>query len=133
VSVDSFVARMRIRQEALFETTVDVTRGSTVGTLDTATSLYTAGTSTTVYSGPALIRPTIDQITQAGDTSVELSDFLVKFPANTAIQLGDLVTVTASVHDSDLVGAHLRVIHIDNDEWQISRRVQCVIETGRPA
>ena len=124
---------MRARQASLFSSTVLVTRGTAAGPFDPTTASYATGTASTIYTGAALVRPNADHVGLAGDTSIDLSAFTVKFPANTAVEVGDVISVTASAHDAGLVGMVFRITEIANDEWQICRKVQAVAETTRPA
>lgn len=132
MSVDSFITRMRTRQAELFSSTVTVTRDGGPGTLDEATASYAAPTTTSIYAGAALVRPEAEAVAVTGATSVEVDEFLVKVPVNTAVEIGDTVTVTASDYDEALVGVGLRVLEVNPDEWQISRRLSCVRQTARP-
>lgn len=132
MSVATFIERMRTRQADLFDTTVTVTRKSATGTFNPATATYAAPTATQIYTGPALVRPQPDQIVAAGEVTLDVSHFVVKLPADTTVEVGDNIAVTASTHDAGLVGLGFRVIEVANDEWQICRRATCVQETVRP-
>lgn len=136
MSVAEFVGRMRERQADLFTTTVTVTHQDATGTFDPATASYDLGAATTVYTGPALVRPqiiegSIDVLT-AGETTAETDTYRVKFPVDTALVVGDLVTVTGSTYDAGLVGITMRVLTVGFDEWQITRQCLALAETGRP-
>lgn len=132
MTVAAFIERMRTKQEALYSSTVAVTRDGGPGAIDSATASYAAPTTTTIYTGAALVRPDSDHDVTTGETSVELSDFVVKLPVDTAVAIGDTVTVTASTYDTGLVGVTLRVLHVDADEWQIARVARCAAQTARP-
>lgn len=133
MSIDSLITRMRSREAALANTTVTLTRYAARGAFNPATASYAAPTSTTIYTGAAMVLPGGDQVVKAGETGVELCDFVVKFPADTDVQLGDIVTVTVSARDAGLVGQGMRVVDVDNSEWQVCRRAKCIVETPRPA
>jgi hypothetical protein len=132
-SPDRFIARMRDREQSLMTNTVRVTRTSGQGIFDPSTASYGDDTETTVYTGPALVRPKTDAVDVTGGTSVQISNYTVKLPPDTPTAVGDVVTVTGSTHDTGLVGVGLRVLDVVNDEWQIVRRLTCAQQTDRPA
>lgn len=132
MSAADFIERMRDRQAELYSTTVNVSRFYSEGTFDPDTASYTTPAYITVYTGAALLRPDSDSMAAVGETTTELSSYTLKLPANTAIEVGDTVAVTASDFDDGLVGVGLRVMDVTNDEWQIARRCRCVQQTPRP-
>jgi hypothetical protein len=124
MSVASFITRSRRRQADLFDGTCTIARP------DPATITGPSGdlvfTTTAIYSGACLARPATDGGSarpQTGDERATLTRYLVKVPVDTAAQLGDTVTVTASTYDADLVGVTGVVVAVAPDEWQISRRL----------
>jgi hypothetical protein len=129
MSVDSFVERMRARQEDLFSSTVTITRPT--GTVNVGDDLVASPTTATaVYAGVALVRPEAPGEVQAGEQLEHLARHLVKVPANTDVRIGDTVTVDASDHDEQLVGVALVVVDSVLDEWSISRRLTCEQQRG---
>jgi hypothetical protein len=132
MSAADFIERMRDKQAELYSNTVTVTRKSAAGAFNAATASYATPTTTTVYTGAALLRPERDQTADVGEVSLNVSNYLLKLPVNTAAEIGDNVAVTASDFDDDLVGTTLRIIEVSADEWQIARRCRCVVETARP-
>jgi hypothetical protein len=134
-SVNSFITRMRAQQSALFDSTVSLGRTSGAGAFDEATASYGAPTSTAGYTGPALVRPgsTVTSSTVSGGaTSTEIAGYMVKLPPDTAVAVGDVITIVDSEHDAGLVGLTLRVLEVQPDEWQIARRVFAVDQQARP-
>lgn len=132
MTVDAFLARMRVRQAELFSSTVTVTRRATVGSFNETTASWSAPSETTVYTGAALVRPMTATVDEAGRTSTAIDTYVVKLPVDTAVHVGDVVTVTASTFDAGLVGVTLRVIDVPVDEWQVCRRATPVRQTERP-
>lgn len=132
MTVDAFIARMRTKQAALFESAVDVNRLGAPGAFNDSTASYAPPSTSLIYTGPALVRPVTETVVNAGGTSVEVTNYMVKLPVDTPVRVGDDITVTASTHDTALVGIGLRVIDVPKDEWQISRRVTCALQTDRP-
>lgn len=130
--VDAFIARMRARQAALFSSAVAIGRTSGEGTWNEETASYGDPAETSVYEGPALVRPQSVTVSSSGDTSTVMDTFLLKLPPDTPVAVGDSVTVTASTHDAGLTGLFLRVTEVVLDEWQICRRATAVLQTGRP-
>jgi pectate lyase len=132
MSVPSFISRMRTRQAALFSSTVTITRFAGKGAFDPVTASYATGTSTTVYTGAALVRPQKQGTTESGEVLVVISGYEVKVPVDTALQVGDVVSVTGSTFDTSLVGLSLRISDVRADDWQICRVAMCVDQKARP-
>lgn len=128
-----FVDRMQTKQADLFVTTVTVTRIGTAGAFDEATATYVTASTTTIYTGAALVRPLTDAVSDAGDETLSVNGYTIKLPVGTDVRLGDIVTVTASVHDSSMVGMTLRVDEVHEDEWQIAQVCRASVQTSRPA
>lgn len=128
---------MRVRQATLYSSTVALKRYSATGTWDPDTATYGSSTTTTVYTGPALVRAAgaaaSEQLAQAGETTELITPYVVKLPYDTDVRVGDVVAVTASTHDAGLVGLSLRVASVLHDEWQIARVCLAVDEVNRPA
>lgn len=129
MSVECLIARMRSRQAELFTTGGALTRIATAGTVDDETAARSAPTTETIYDGSALVRPSSEAERAGIAGSVETVAYTVRLPADTDVAIGDVFTVTASAHDTGLVGASLRVIHCPPDEWQVCRKAVAVIET----
>ena len=111
------------RQADLFDTTVSIARdGTGAHALNGSTLVATPDATTSVYVGAALVRPEGSTEVDAGEQREHLARFLIKVPVDTDLQIGDVVTITASNHDADLVGAVIRIDNVVQDEWQISRR-----------
>lgn len=124
MSVASFVARMQRRQADVFDGTCTITRPDPAPVTGPNGDLVF--TTTAVYSGACLVRPASDGGSarpQTGDERATLTRYLVKVPVDTAAELGDTVTVTASTHDADLVDVTGVVVAVAPDDWQISRRL----------
>jgi len=132
VTVSSIIARGRVRQASLFDTTVTVTRKSGEGYTQHGDGNWHPDATSQVYQGSALVRPEAASRTEAGGEEIEIGRYLVKLPADTAVEAGDLVTVTASTHDSGLVGQTMRILDVLADEWQICRKARATTQTDVP-
>lgn len=124
MSVASHIDRMRRRQADLFDSTVTIERPDPAPVTDPNGVLVF--TPSAVYTGAGLVRPAAADGSarpQTGDERATLTRYLVKVPVDTAAELGDTVTVTASAFDADLVGVTGVVVAVAPDEWQISRRL----------
>ena len=128
MSIDSAVAHFRRRQESLFRSVCDITRAGTP-VFDPNTGTYTSPTTAVASDVACLIRPEAASERQAGETQVTLNRFVGKLPANTAVETGDVLTITASRHDEGLVGRSLTVVDVQHDDFQIARRL--ILEENR--
>lgn len=123
MSLDSAISRFRRRQRDLFRDVAKVERPSTSGTID-GDGTYTPGASTVVESAVScLLRAFTWEGTsvEAGGSEVRLRRVRAKFPVDTDVRYGDIITPTASIYDSSLVGVYFRVTDSFRDGWQIAR------------
>jgi hypothetical protein len=122
MSLETAIAYFAQRQADLFRSTCTITR-ATAGTFDEGTGAITPGTPTSVYSGACLIRPFSweGSDTQVGQQEVRYRGARLKLPPDTDIEKDDIVTVTGSDHDADLVGRTFRITDVLRDDWQIVR------------
>lgn len=128
MSIDSAVAHFRRRQASLFRSTCDITRaGEPV--FDPVTGTYTTPTTAVASDVACLIRPEGATERDAGETQVTLNRFIGKLPANTTVEVGDVLTVTGSRHDDGLVGRAMNVMDVQHDDFQIARRL--ILEENR--
>lgn len=109
-----------------------ITRGTTQGTFNTTTLEYDTVAATEVYDGKCRVKPTggqaSDRQAQAGERQIALWPFTVSVPISvTGIQPDDLVTVTASSLDADLVGLQLRVRSVVQGTHITARRLGCEV------
>lgn len=121
------LARGRAMAEAGMGDVCDITR--VVGeSTNPATGVITP-TVATVYSGKCRIQQHVaDPATQQpGEAFVRLLAIEVQLPVGTSvgIQAEDLVTVTACVHDPDLVGRRLPVVGLAHKSEATARRIRC--------
>lgn len=135
MSLDSAVARFRQRQADLFRDEATIAApGARV--FNPTTNSYSTPAGATRYAGPCLIRPlgvgggaTHAQV-EAQETNVSLLRLLAKFPANTPVELDDVVTVTSSTYDAALADRSFVVVAVDVDGAQVSRRVTIEANLG---
>lgn len=128
MSVDTAIARFRVRQRSVFRDTATVTRPGEGGTLNPTTGVWTPAVTTAVYSGACLLRAFTWQGTdvQHGDVEVRIRGVRAKFPVDTPIEMDDVVVPTASTYDESIVGISFRVTDVFRDGWQISR--VCILD-----
>lgn len=110
-----------------------ITRTGSPGAFDETTGAYGAGTPTTLYTGKCRVRPrdNADRIEQAGEQQVSFWPFIVSVPMSVqGVQVDDLVTITASELDADLVGTVLRVKQVLQGTHITARRLSCDVNAG---
>jgi len=93
---------------------------------DPETGNVTPG-STLVYSGPCKVQQTISQASNpnAGGHSFTVQDSRVDFPvAAGPLAVDDVVTVTASVMDPQLVGREMRVVELFHKSFATAQRTR---------
>jgi hypothetical protein len=131
MSAASALARGRSAAEALMVDACTVTRVGDRGT-DTTTGEVTEPTST-LYTGQCRVQQAQAQATEetVGEDHLLLLRLEVQLPMSvTGLEVGDLITITASVHDPDLPGRVFRIHDLAYKTHATSRRVQCVEKTG---
>lgn len=121
------LARGRAAAESLMVDTCSIGRTTGEAT-DTDTGVVTPTTST-VYTGRCRVQQS--QLGAAstpddpGQAAVRLVAFAVQLPMSVVgLRVGDVVTVTASVHDPDLVGRTFTVLGLAHKTHATSRRIQ---------
>jgi hypothetical protein len=127
----SVLVRGRAAAEALM---VDACTIARVGTrvTDTTTGEVTEPTST-LYTGQCRVQQAQADATEetVGEDRLLLLRLEVQLPMSvTGLEVGDLITITASAHDPDLPGRVFRVHDLAHKTHATARRVQCVEKTG---
>lgn len=121
------LAAGRQAHEALMVDACTITRAG-AATLNRSTSVLTPGTPTTLYQGKCLVKPQrVPRNQQAGERLTVIARYEVAVPfaalATDDLQVGDLVTVTAS-GDARLVGQVFAVMSTDfgshSTAWRIT-------------
>ena len=125
MSAVSAVLRGRTAAEALMLDTIVVTR-LTSSTTDPESGVITP-TYSTVYTGPGKVqrsgRQTTARPTDVGEAEVFLSRLEVHVPVSVVgVSTDDLVTVTASTMDPELVGKSFHVRQESHKTFQTARR-----------
>lgn len=125
MSVDSARQYFETRQRDLFRDTAVLERPSSSVTFNSTTGTYDPDAPTVIYTGACLIRGFAWEGTdlESGGEELRMRRYRVKFPADTAALVDDIVRPTASTYDSSLVGRSFRVTDVPRDGWQISRAV----------
>lgn len=117
--------------ESMMVSTCDITRDAGSYDDDTfsqATGQYSqpVGDTTTLYSGKCMIASLASFNTQAeGESDPEISLYDVFIPIDsTAVEKWDLVTITASPNDPNLVGAQFYVLSGEYEQFGVMRRIR---------
>ena len=127
-TIDTFRNRWADR----FIDTVTITRVTGRGTFNDSTGVYDSGTGDTPYTGGGLIRPmSSNDKQQFGEEQVTgaMYDVLLPFDAGT-FDLEDQVTIDATLHDPDLVGAVLIVVAVVYDSYRTHTILRCRQDQG---
>ncbi len=109
----------------MFDSVCAVTRPGDGGFLfDPDSGEYVESPSTDVYEGPCMVRPTAGaaRVVERGGQAVSLRLYDVTLPAGTAVQVEDIVTVTAS-SDPGLIDQVMHVLDVVYDDQQVNRRI----------
>lgn len=122
------LARGRVAAESLMVDTCTITR-VTGETTNEDTGVVTPTTST-VYTGKCRVQQSqlgADSTpSDPGEAEVRLVAFEVQLPMTvTGVRVSDRVTVTASVHDEDLVDRVFTVLGVAHKTHATARRLQC--------
>lgn len=120
-------------------------RAAEAGMVDTCTVRRRTGSATdrdtgassptysTLYSGACMVqnsRP-LSRPTDAGQDFLLILRLDVYFPITvTGLQVGDEITITASVHDPDLPGRTFRIHDLAHKSFATARRVGVIEKTG---
>lgn len=126
MSIATAVARFREKQAEQFSDTANVVRPVGEPDFDPDTEQYTQDAVTIYSDEPCKIRPASvrgEHRDEIGETNVGTPDYDGKFAVNADFQRGDVVTVTASLYDSSMVGKTFTVKQAPADAWQIARVV----------
>jgi hypothetical protein len=131
MSAASALARGRAAVEALMVDACTITRVGERDT-DTTTGEVTEPVST-LYTGQCRVQQAQAQATEetVGEDHLLLLRLEVQLPMSvTGLEVGDLITITASAHDPDLPGRVFRIHDLAHKTHATARRVQCVEKTG---
>lgn len=131
MSVVSVLARAQAAARALMVDTVTVKRKTSESTNpDTGDNTPTY---TTIYTGPCKVqqRNAIARPANVGEAEVFISRLELHLPvAVTGVASDDLVTITASAHDADLVGRQFRVRELAHKSFESARRYSIIEVTS---
>jgi hypothetical protein len=109
-----------------------ITREAGAGSFNTTTGTFTPATPTTLYAGKCRVKhaggQSGDRQVQQGEEQVGLWPFVVSVPTTVVnLRPDDIVTVTASAIDADLVGLVLRVRDVVQGSQVTARRLGCEV------
>lgn len=77
----------------------------------------------TVYTGPLLIAPsaTATATEEVGGRTASVEQYDVTLPAETAVEIGDLVTLTVAPTDPSFLDVEFILTGVDLDPWAVAR------------
>ena len=121
MTLDTAIARFRAREQELMRSECTVERAAD-GEYDPETMTW-SNTPDSVYEGTCQVRPAglVGGDQNQGDNETRVLEYTIKFIADTAVEVGDVVTVTSS-KDAGMVGRVFRITDVPADEWQINRK-----------
>jgi hypothetical protein len=131
MSAASVLARGRAAAEALMVDTCTIRR-VTSSTTDPDTGHITP-TYATVYSGPCRVQQQAATASgqETGEAYALMLSFVLQLPMSvTGVRTEDEVTITASVHDPDLVDRVLLVKDLAHKTHATARRIGCMERTS---
>lgn len=128
MSATSVTLRGRSAADARMVDTCTVTRGGGDDTLNPTTGAYTTPDDTILYTGQCEVQISDGLNTQTSDAGGQLVTqrrVTVKVPISvTDVEVDDIVTVTSSALDADLVGQTFRVVGTFAKTFATARRLQ---------
>lgn len=131
MSAASVLARGRTAAEALMVDTCTIRRVAS-STTDPATGHITP-TYSTIYNGQCRVQQQAASASgqEAGEAYALMLPFVLQIPMSvTGVQTEDQVTITASVHDPDLVDRVLLVKDLAHKTHATARRIGCTERTS---
>lgn len=116
IDIQPLLAAGRLAHQQLMVDSCTITRAG-APTLNRATSVLTAGASTTLYSGPCRLKPQrVPRNEEAGERLTVVARYELALPfaslATDDLQVGETVTITAS-GDTRLVNQLFSVMAVD--------------------
>lgn len=123
----------RAAAEALMTDSITFTRAAGSTSFNETTGRETAGTPTTVYSGPCKIQRqrVAPQDPEAGERTVTVEQVEVHLPVSaTGVRVGDVGTIGSAALDPALVGRSFRAAGLFHKTYATARRLRCDEVTG---
>jgi hypothetical protein len=132
VSVASdHVAFFRTQRADRYIDTITITDLTSRGTFNRTTKQFDSESTSTVYTGGALIRPKSAAARERGEQGEVLYTHIVHVPYDTdGVTVGNTITVTTSVYDADLTGAVLTIQDHSGDSYMTHRELKCLLSQG---
>lgn len=128
MSIDTVTLRGRTAAEARMVDACTITRPGGEDTFNPNTGAYTTPAGSTVYTGACEVQVSDGlnaQTTEAGGQVVTDQRVTVKVPVSVeGVTVDDVVTITASAHDPNLVDKTYRVLGGFAKTFATSRRLQ---------
>jgi hypothetical protein len=119
---------LRAQAESLMVDACIVTAGGGAPTWDDANGQWDAPASSTVYEGKCRVQTTLtaEGKPDAGEREWTVQSLAVAVPMSVVgVGIGDIVTVTASEFDPDLVGRVFTVAALAHKTHMTARRLRC--------
>lgn len=121
----------RTQRTPTYIDSITVTDLTTRGTFNRTTKAYDSPSTSTKYSGGALIRPGSASIKARGGEGEVIYDYTISVPHTAVgIVVGNEVTVNASLYSTDLVGAVLTVKDVSADSYETHIELGCNLSQG---
>jgi len=129
MSATTAALRGRIAAEKLMTDTCTITRSAAgIPTVNEATGQLAGQPGSTVYAGNCRVRSPNLRVKQfeTEDRAVTVQQYVVSVPMAVGnLAIGDVVSITASVLDSGLVGRDLWIVDILGGSQTTARRLSC--------
>ena len=120
--------QLRTEAEGRMVDECTVTRAGGEETYNPATNAYTAAAGSTVYTGACEVQISDGlnaRQAEAGGAELTISRLTVKIPISVEdVTIGDIVTITDTLLDPDLIGQRFRVIAGHAKTFATARRLQ---------
>jgi len=128
VTIETVTAEGRIAAEMRMLDACTITRSGGADTFNPTTGVYTTPAGSAVYTGKCEVQVSDGlnaRDTEVGGQEITLTRLTVKVPMSVEdVQVDDVVTITASLLDPDLVGQTFRVIEGFAKSFATARRLQ---------
>lgn len=129
--VTDHVEWFRTKRTSRYTDSITITDLTSRGTFNRATMQYDTPSTSTLYTGLALVRPVTGNVRDRGMEGEVLYTHTVHVPFSVdGVAPGNEVSVTVSAYDDDLTGAVLTVQDVSADTLLTHRELRCVLSQG---
>jgi hypothetical protein len=133
VSAASALYAGRLLASSLMVDEAVFTRSTGSTSQNETTGRETAGTRSTVHTGPCKVQRqrVAPADPEAGERTVTVEQVEIHVPIEVAgIRVGDVAQITSAALDPELVGRSFRVTGLFHKTWSTARRLRCEEVTG---